>query len=117
MVLSASMLLAVAGMTQGRAATPQEAEIEALISALSGSGCEFERNGRWHGAAKARDHLQRKYDWLRERDLAPTAELFIERAATESSLSGRTYHVRCPGQAAVPSSQWFQERLKDIRGR
>ena len=97
------------------AATPAEAEIDKLISALSASGCEFQRNGRWHTADRATQHLQRKYDWLRQRDLAPTAEVFIERAASESSTSGRPYRVRCPGRETVSSAQWFGERLRDLR--
>lgn len=96
------------------AASPEE-EIASLIATLGESGCEFERNGRWHGAERARKHLQRKYDWLRERGLAPTAELFIERAATQSSTSGRPYRVRCPGEAIVPASEWFRGKLQSIR--
>ena len=109
------LALAFAGAVH--AAEPAEAEIEALIGALSASGCEFERNGSWHGAERATAHLRRKYDWLRKRDLAPTAEAFIERAASESSVSGKPYRVRCPGRAAVPSSGWFAERLGEIRRR
>lgn len=108
------LLAGLAALPAAHASTP-EREIAALIAALGQSECEFQRNGRWHGAERARTHLQRKYDWLRERDLAPTAELFIERAATESSTSGQPYRVRCPGQAIVPASQWFRDRLQSIR--
>ena len=90
-------------------------EIEQLIDALGTSGCEFQRNGTWYPPAKAREHLRRKYDYLRRRDLVASAEQFIERAATSSSMSGKAYSVRCPGQAAVPSAQWLGARLSTLR--
>lgn len=98
------------------APTPQaKREIDALIDGLGGSGCQFERNGRWYDAKTAQAHLQRKYDYLRKRDLADTAELFIERAATGSSMSGKPYRVRC-GSAVEPSKSWFERRLRELRG-
>lgn len=90
-------------------------EIAALIAALGASGCEFQRNGTWYDAATARAHLQRKYAYLRKRDLAPTAELFIERAASRSSVSGKAYRVRCPGRAEQASADWFLQRLRALR--
>jgi hypothetical protein len=90
-------------------------EIEALITALGASGCDFQRNGSWYPAKKAQEHLRRKYDWLRERDLAASAEQFIERAGTRSSMSGRAYQVRCAGRPAVPSATWLGERLRELR--
>ena len=90
-------------------------EIGELIDALGRSGCEFQRNGSWYPAAKAQEHLRRKYDWLRERDKVGTAEQFIALAGTESSMSGRAYQVRCPGQAVVPSAQWLRARLLEMR--
>ncbi|QNP40896.1 YfeK family protein [Lysobacter solisilvae (ex Woo and Kim 2020)] len=90
-------------------------EIEALIAALGASGCDFQRNGSWYPAQKAQEHLRRKYDWLRERDMAANAEQFIERAGTKSSMSGRAYQVRCPGRPAIPSAVWLTERLREMR--
>lgn len=91
-------------------------EIDALIAELGTSGCEFERNGSWHDAKAARAHLQKKYDYLRKRNMADTAELFIERGASKSSMSGKAYRVRCPGKAAEPSERWFRQRLRTLRG-
>jgi hypothetical protein len=100
-----------------RAEPPPQAqrEIEQLIQALGASGCQFQRNGKWYPAADAQAHLRRKYDYLRKRDLVATAEQFIERAGTESSMSGKPYQVRCPGQAAVSSADWLGMRLSAIR--
>lgn len=97
------------------APTPKaNAEIAGLMDALAHSGCRFERNGNWYDAAQARTHLQRKYDYLLKKDKVDTAEQFIERAASASSMSGRAYRVKCDGkeQDAV---QWFNGQLKRLR--
>lgn len=91
-------------------------EITQLMDGLSNSACEFQRNGKWYGRTDARAHLQRKYDYLLKRDLVDTAEQFIERAASKSSLSGRAYRVRCPGQPETDAGAWFLARLKALRG-
>lgn len=90
-------------------------EIDGLIAALGDSGCEFERNGSWYGAKAARAHLQKKYDYLRKRGMADTAELFIERGASKSSMSGKPYHVRCKGKAVDAAGHWFEQRLQALR--
>lgn len=90
-------------------------EIERLIAHLASSGCEFGRNGSWYSAAKAVSHLQRKYEYLLERDLVPNAEAFIERAASESSSSGKPYIVKCPGQPEIQSGDWFRSALATFR--
>ena len=90
-------------------------EIEQLIAHLASSGCQFNRNGSWYSASRAVSHLNRKYEYLRDRQLAPTAEAFIERAASESSTSGKPYLVKCPGQSEVQSGEWFRAALAVIR--
>jgi hypothetical protein len=92
-------------------------EIAGMIEALGASGCRFERNGRWYEAGRARAHLQRKYDWARRRGLAGTAEEFIDRAASRSSISGRPYQVRCPGRPDIDSQAWFRDVLGRLRAR
>ena len=89
LLLLAGLLLALPALAQ----LPAQAasEIDGLIAALGGSGCEFQRNGTWHPASKAEDHLRRKYDWLRKRDMVGSAEQFIELAGSRSSVSGRTW--------------------------
>lgn len=84
-----------------------QAEIDYLLSAMASSNCEFYRNGSWYDSKSAADHLATKYKYLAARDLVQSAEEFIEKGATRSSLSGRDYAVRCDGGAAVASSQWL----------
>ncbi len=112
----AVIALSLAAFVASAGPTPKaQHEIDALIAGLGASGCEFERNGSWYDAEAARAHLQKKYDHLRGRDMADTAELFIERAATKSSMSGKAYRVRCPGKAAESSERWFRQRLQTLR--
>ena len=92
-------------------------EIAGLIGALDGSSCRFLRNGSWHDAAEARAHLQRKYDYLLKKDKVDTAEQFIERAASQSSISGKAYRIACPGQPEQTAAVWFGARLKALRQR
>jgi hypothetical protein len=90
-------------------------EIEHLITHLGSSGCQFNRNGSWHTSERAVSHLKRKYDYLVKKNLVPSAEAFIERAASESSVSGKPYLVKCGDTAAVPSAKWLREELERYR--
>ncbi len=44
-----------------------------------------------------------------------TAEQFIERAASASSLSGQAYLVRCGSAAPVQSGTWMLTQLQEMR--
>ena len=111
-------LLAMASMSLAAlAAVPgpsTKAEVEQLLTRLASSGCRFQRNGSWHNAAEARVHLQRKYRYLLGRQLVGTTEDFISLAATQSSMSGKPYQVKC-GNAQVTSDQWMSDQLKQVR--
>jgi len=92
-------------------------EITQLIGSLDGSQCQFQRNGSWYGPADARSHLQRKYDYLLKKNMVAPAEQFVERAASQSSMSGKAYRIRCPGQPEQTSAAWFGARLQALRQR
>ena len=109
--VAALSLAAAATADPGRQA---EAEIAHLRAYLSDSNCEFYRNGSWHAAADARKHIDRKYAWLRKREMADTAELFIERAASRSERSGKPYRVRCKG-VELEASRWLRDELARFR--
>ena len=114
-----AMVVALAAAPLAHAAPGEAArgEIAGLIGALEGSGCRFQRNGSWHDAAEARAHLQRKYDYLLRKDKVDTAEQFIARAASQSSMSGDPYRIACPGQPEQAASAWFNGRLRALRQR
>jgi len=94
---------------------PVQNEVNYLLGYIAGSGCEFNRNGSWYNAQKAHSHLRDKYKYLVEKNLADTTEHFIERAASESSLSGKPYQIRCSDGVAVPSQQWLRDKLMQLR--
>ncbi len=91
------------------------AEIDALLSRLEASGCQFYRNGTWHTGAEAKDHLRLKLDYLIKHGRVASAEEFIEKAGTKSSLSKRPYKVACPGQEEQPSAVWLGAALRASR--
>jgi hypothetical protein len=91
------------------------AEVDALLGRLQASGCEFNRNGSWYAGAEAKAHLLKKLDYLEGKDLVKTAEQFIERGASGSSMSGKPYLVRCAGKAPVESAKWLTAELQQVR--
>ncbi|MES2207021.1 MAG: DUF5329 domain-containing protein [Pseudomonadota bacterium] len=90
-------------------------EIQHLLSYLESSNCKFSRNGTWYSSTEAKAHLSRKYNYLQKKDLAPTAEIFIKRAASESSSTGKPYFVQCEGKASIPSAEWLTQELTVYR--
>ncbi len=90
-------------------------EIESLMSRLEASACRFKRNGTWHTSAEARTHLVRKLDYLQREGAVASAEQFIERAATRSSLSGQVYWVQCGAQTPQPGGEWLLGQLRLLR--
>jgi hypothetical protein len=92
-----------------------QAEVTFLLEYVGQSGCDFHRNGTWHDAKRAREHLRYKYESLRAAGRIGTADEFIDGAATKSSLSGRPYLIRCPGGATVTSNEWLRVALVRYR--
>jgi hypothetical protein len=90
-------------------------EVAQLLDFVGKSGCQFNRNGSWYDAKKARDHLQEKYDYLNRRGQVPNTEAFIERAASQSSMSGKAYQVRCSNGQSMTSASWLSTELKRLR--
>ena len=90
-------------------------EVAVLLDAVAGSQCQFHHNGSWYEGAQARAHLQKKYDYLEQKKLVASTEQFIERPASERSISGKRYQIRCPGTPAVDSPAWLKERLAGLR--
>ena len=117
--LAKSLMLALglASALVARAAPPASAQMEInfLLGYIEGSSCEFFRNGTWHDSQAAQAHLRDKYKYLVARNLVHTTEDFIDRAATESSLSGQPYLVKCGGSGTVTSSQWLRKELGRLR--
>src|SRR5438105_1215724 len=105
--------LALAGELSGTA----QKEIGMLLDRIESSNCSFGRNGSWYAPADARKHLQMKVDYMVKRNMLGSAEEFISKAATASSVSGQAYQIRCGSEQPVASADWLTSELRRIRAR
>lgn len=78
-------------------------EIHALLKAVGNSGCQFSRDGSLYPPARAQQHLSSKYEAMAARGMLASAEDFIDKVATSSSLSGKAYAIHERKRAA---KQW-----------
>jgi len=108
-------LATFAGSARAEIPTAAKAEIDHLVSYVSGSGCEFYRNGSWYDGKKGAEHLQMKLDWLAGRNMIQAAQDFIDKAATQSSMSNLAYKVRCSGGEPVAAAKWLSDELVRFR--
>ncbi len=112
----ACAVVSLASASVGSATTSPsvaEQEISHLLEFVERSGCSFIRNGKEHSSVEAREHMAMKYDHLRKR--ITTAEEFIERVASGSSLTGRSYRVACSDRAPESSAIWLERELERLR--
>ena len=93
----------------------QQGEVEHLLSYVAQSGCVMVRNGSEHEGPKAREHIQKKYDYFR--DEISSTEQFIEYSATKSTMSGKFYQVQCAGRENERSQDWLLRELQVYRER
>jgi hypothetical protein len=107
-----AVLLLLALLVPAGAAAGTEEEIAHLLQYIEQSECLFTRNGKEHGSVDAREHIAKKYYYVRKRVKA--AEDFIERAATKSSMTGQAYLVRCEG-TVFPTAEWLKGELERFR--
>ncbi|WP_371228528.1 DUF5329 domain-containing protein [Pseudomonas sp. QE6] len=112
-LLLTSLLLACTGAHAAVDAKAQR-EVTQLLDFVEHSDCRFIRNGSEYPGSEARAHLQKKLDYLENKDLVSSAEDFIERAASKSSMSGKPYRVRCPG-GTQDTATWLNTELKRLR--
>jgi hypothetical protein len=87
-------------------------EIDHLLQFIESSGCTFIRNNKEGSSAKARAHIQKKYNYIKDR--VKTTEDFIKQAATKSSMSGKPYKIRCSGKEIL-LADWLNAELQRLR--
>ena len=92
-------------------------EVKHLLGFIEQSGCEFNRNGSWSDARAAVAHVKMKFDYLLQKDKIASAADFIDKAASESSLTGTPYQVKCGKAAAVLSRAWLSQELARYQAR
>ena len=112
-ILSLIVFLLLLPLPTGAGDDPVQAEIDHLIGYITESPCLFIRNGTEHAATEALTHIMKKYKYFREE--IDSAEVFIDRCASKSILSGQPYRVRCPGREPVETRTWLLEELQRFR--
>jgi hypothetical protein len=115
--MAAALIVALISLAVARAdpSSTAQTEINYLLAYVEKSGCEFHRNGTWYDAKRAQEHLRLKYETLAAGNQIQSAEDFVEKAATKSSLSGRAYEIRCSSGGIVATNQWLREALARYR--
>ncbi|MFA9440325.1 YfeK family protein [Uliginosibacterium sp. sgz301328] len=91
----------------------EEARVDAMLAALAKrTDLVFIRNGEKHNAADAVAHLRLKLS--RTRNRLDTAEEFIDKVASSSSMSGEPYTIQQAGKPAQPAKPFLHELLKQV---
>lgn len=84
----------------------------ALIKSVEAQkGAVFIRDATVHPAHAAADQMGLKLG--KAGDLVKTAEDFMEKCASKSSISGTPYEVRLAGGKSVPARTFLRPKLKE----
>ena len=92
----------------------QDAEIQHLMEFIGTTDCTFIRNGKEYDGLQAHNHIAGKYERVKQR--IKTAEDFILKIASRSSLSGRNYMIRCLDEE-LDCERWLLDELMTYRNR
>jgi hypothetical protein len=114
MIAAGISLIAIVTDVQAQATPQTTQEIKGLLDFVEHSECLFVRNGSEYPGPRARAHLEKKLNYLEGKNMVNSAEDFIDLAATESSMSGRAYEVRC-SEGVEPASIWLKRELQRQR--
>ncbi|AFU98848.1 DUF5329 domain-containing protein [Simiduia agarivorans] len=113
-------LLAIVWMPTALAAdlpASEQQRVAFLIESVARlQGAVFIRNGTEHPAADAAEHLTMKLRRAKNSWFAPpaeswTAELFIDKLASRSSISGKPYQIRFADGSLVNAGDWLRQQL------
>jgi hypothetical protein len=112
-------LLTVAGFANARDTAMELKKIDALLDSVKSSDVTFIRNGDEYTAQEAHDHLRKKLKAGQNSWFAPpkeewTAQMFIEKIGSRSSISRKPYQVRFKNGKTVESRVWLTGILRDI---
>ncbi len=91
----------------------EEEKIQTLLNRIEESKYIFIRNDKEYSAQKAREHLEMKYNRMKKR--IKTANDFIDRLATKSSLSGKPYLMKNPANGKKTLLRvWLKAQLRNM---
>lgn len=90
----------------------EEARINAMLTALAQKqDLTFIRNGDAHNCEEAVSHLRLKLSNTRNR--IDTAEQFIDKVASSSSISGKPYIVKIPGKSDENAKRYLHALIAE----
>jgi hypothetical protein len=112
---AATLLALLPGLAAAQITPKAEREISGLLQAVGSSGCQFIRSGTAYAADRAQAHLLKKYEHMASRNMLASAEDFIVKAATRSSMSGEAYAMRCGEAPPQRCDEWLMAKLKAMR--
>lgn len=98
----------------------EDAKINFLLNKVKNSKATFMRNGSEHTCEEAADHLETKMKRGRRTfaffgSLKPIkVETFIDKIASQSSMSGKPYKMRLPDGKILNTKDWLYEQLKSF---
>lgn len=110
-LLTLLLILIAMGTGQG-VGQGWEEEVAHLLGFIERSDCTFIRNGKNYDSIQARAHIQKKFDYLKNK--IDSAEQFIVYSATKSSITRMEYGVSCDG-VALSSREWLETELNRYR--
>jgi hypothetical protein len=95
----------------------EKVKINYLIDGIEQLEGVFIRNGNEHSPAKAADHIRMKMEKAMNSWFAPdkeewTAEMFIDKIASTSSISGKPYRIKLKTGEIITAGEWLRHRLK-----
>lgn len=112
LAVAACVACVAPGLSRATPDAKAQGEIDHLLAFVAASPCRFVRGGTEYDGKAARDHLARKLDAVRSR--LATADQFVGRVASSSSLSGEAYLVRC-GTRELTARAWLDDELARFR--
>jgi hypothetical protein len=93
----------------------EAARIEYLIQSVAElRDAKLIRNGRAHDSQAAAKHLRAKLKAAGSR--VKSAEDFIDKCASGSSITGRPYRIRFAGGREVEAREFFRQKLAEYPG-
>jgi hypothetical protein len=93
----------------------EKEKVEHLIQHIAGlKDAKFIRNSKEHTPQEAEAHLRQKLAAV-EKDIK-TADEFVSKVATQSSLSDEPYTLRLADGKLVSLGDYLREQLKDLEG-
>ena len=98
----------------------EKRKIDYLINEVSKVNGVFIRNGSEHTPKAAAEHFKMKLNnaltsWFTPSKEKWTANLFIEKIASKSSLSGKVYKIKFENGNVIESKKWFFKKLESFK--